>query len=131
MASASAHQLNASYFPNKERRLRASLFFTTPALAPASNTPPLGTVFLPVQAPVPALQVRRDNNEIVQRPRQPVEFPHHQHVTGSAALQGLCQSFPPAQNAGRLVLVDNLAARRPQRVELQGKVLIVGRYPRI
>jgi hypothetical protein len=64
----------------------------------------------------------------VQRPRQPVEFPHHQHITGSAALQGLRQPFPPGQDAGgSLVLVDDLAARRPQRVELQGKVLVIRR----
>jgi hypothetical protein len=42
MASASPHQLNASDFPNKERRHRASLFLQLPALAPASDTPPLG-----------------------------------------------------------------------------------------
>ena len=40
------------------------------------------------QADPPALQVRPDHDQIVKRPRQPVEFPDHQHVTGSAAVQG-------------------------------------------
>ena len=57
-----------------------------------------------------AFQVRRDNNEIVQRPRQPVEFPHHQHVSGSATIQGLLQSLPSGQDAGSLVLVNVLTA---------------------
>jgi hypothetical protein len=49
------------------------------------------------------------------------------HVTGSAALQGFRQSFATVQDARSLVLVDDLAPCPPQRVELQGKVLIVGR----
>jgi hypothetical protein len=57
-----------------------------------------------------AFQVRRDNNEIVQRPRQPVEFPDHQHITGSATLQGVSQPLPPGQDAGSLVLVNVLTA---------------------
>ena len=69
----------------------------------------------------PALQILRDHDEIVKRPRQPVELPDHQNVTGSAALQGFSQPFPFAQDARSVVLVDDLAARRPQRVELQAR----------
>ena len=44
------------------------------------------------------LQIRRDHHEIMKRPRQPVEFPDHQHVTGGAAFQGFRQ---PLDRSGR------------------------------
>ena len=75
----------------------------------------------------PAFQVRRDHDQIVERPGQPVEFPDHQHVTGSAALCRFRQSLATVQDSESVALVDDLTPCPAQRVELQGKVLIVGR----
>jgi hypothetical protein len=53
------------------------------------------------QADAPAFQVRRDHDQIVKRPGQPVEFPDHEHVTGSAAFEGFRQSFATVQALSR------------------------------
>ncbi len=79
------------------------------------------------QADAPAFQILCDHDQIVKRPRQPVEFPDHQHVTGSAAVERGIKALATVQEAGSLVLVDDLAPRRPQRVKLEGKVLFLGR----
>jgi hypothetical protein len=77
------------------------------------------------QADAPAFQVRRDHDQIMKGPSQPVEFPDHQHVTGSAALQSFRQPLAVSQDARSLV--DKLAPCPAQRVKLQGKVLVVRR----
>lgn len=52
---------------------------------------------------------------------------HHQHVSGPSLLDGLGQQRTLAVVAGRILLVDDRAASRPQCVHLRTGCLIVGR----
>ena len=56
--------------------------------------------------------------------RQPVESPDQRHVTGSATVGRGSKTLATVQDARSLVLVDDFAARLPQRVESQGKDLV-------
>jgi hypothetical protein len=57
----------------------------------------------------------------------------HTTSTSPAAqpLRASASPFRPFRTPESLVLVNDLAPRRPQRVELDGQGLFIGRYPRI
>ena len=61
---------------------------------------------------------RRD--QLLQRPGEPVELPHDQHVALAQHVVEHAREFGPVRlRAGRLLGVDLLAAGTPKRVELQ------------
>src|SRR5437773_2751789 len=66
-----------------------------------------------------------------QRPPEAVEAPHHQHVSCLKVAQTPCQLWPVVSSSGKLVAVDRVATRCPQRVELKIEILSPCTYSRV
>jgi hypothetical protein len=63
----------------------------------------------------------------MQRPAEPVEPPDRQYVAGAGHLHRQGETKPCRRRATDPILVNLLAARRPQRVSPQVEILIIGR----
>lgn len=79
----------------------------------------------------PLAEVVDGAQQILQRPGEPIEPPHHKRVPGSAEGERLLQARPGRVAARELVGVDPLAAGGLERIYLRVQVLIGARHSRI
>jgi hypothetical protein len=78
----------------------------------------------------PPLEILGRRDQLLQRPGEPIEFPHDQHVALAQHVIEDAREFGPVRFGARHLLgVDLLAARSPERVELQLGRLVGGADP--
>ena len=68
-------------------------------------------------------------DQLLQGTGEAIQLPDHQRVALAHVRQGRLEGGSLALGAGRLLLADLLAAGGPQRVELQGQILLLGSRP--
>ncbi len=70
-----------------------------------------------------------DGQHIAERTREPVEFPHHEHIALAELIQKPMKFGPVPAPARRFLAIDPLASRRLERGHLRGGFLFAGGDP--